>query len=142
MFKKNNLKIKTVLAGTAMLFLLATPVFAEQSVNGEEPAGIDLFFELATLVIVGGIIYNIWVTVSGFGGLIGKALKFVATGLIFLSINTLDEVIEHLSGVGSETIFGTGLAHEIFHQITPLTGFIVLAAGLSMLSKIVKKLKD
>jgi|GEM_PF-6383774 len=120
------------------LLLIAGPVLAAEE---ESQAGIVTFINLVTLVVVGGIIYNIFAGVGGFGGVVGKALKTIGFGILILSINVIDEVIESLAGFGSETILGEGLVHDVFHEALPLLGFIVLAFGLSKLTKFIKTIK-
>lgn len=126
------------------ILVVALPVLAGSvEVEGKESSGggIVLFIQLLTLVVVGGIIYSLFVSVGGFGGLIGKALKLIGSGILVLSVSTIDEVIEGLTDVGSETIFGEGVAHDIFHDGLTLLGFLLLAFGVSTLTKFVKSVK-
>ena len=130
---KNLINFASVVAVGLMI---ASPAFAADA--EEKVSGVVLFIELLSLVVVGGIIYNLWVTISGFGGLIGAALRFVGIGIFLLALNTLDGVIEGLTEVGSETLFGDGILHAVIHDGLVLVGFVILAMGLSKLSKVVK----
>lgn len=103
--------------------------------------GLGLVMELITLVVVGGILYSLWVGMRGFGGLIGSALKRVGVGVFLISLTTIDAVIEGISGYGSETILGDGELHEFAHQLIPLAGFIILAVGLMKITKFVQSSK-
>lgn len=122
------------------VLIIAAPVLAEE---GTEKGGASpvLFLQLLTLVVVGGIIYNLFISMSGFGGAIGSALKVIGSGILVLSLGTIDEVVEGITGVGSELIFGEGLLHDLFHDGIILAGFLILAFGFSKLTKLVKSLK-
>lgn len=120
----------------AVGLMMTSPAFAAS--GDEKASGVVLFLQLLSLVVVGGIIYNLWVTISGFGGLIGAALRYVGIGVFLLALNTLDEVIEGLTEVGSETLLGNGVVHDVVHDGLVLVGFVLLAVGLSKLSKVVK----
>lgn len=123
--------------------VLAAPmaVLAAEQEAAAPVGGFHLALQLLTLVLVGGILYNLWAGVTGFGGQLGSALKVIGLGVLFLSLETLDQVVETLSGWGSENIFGTGILHDNVHQIVVLIGFFIFALGLSKITKIVKGLK-
>lgn len=124
---------------TLLCLSFATVVFASGA--EAETEGPTLFVNLITLIVVGGVIYNIWVNFSGFGGSLGNALKIVAVGIFMLSVDTIDEVVEGLTEVGSSTLLGEGIVHDVFHSGLMLLGFLVLGYGLGKMSKIVKSMK-
>lgn len=129
------------------IIFVFSAIFPALADEGEEMArggggfALQVLIQLITLIVVGGILYNLLATVSGFGGLIGKALKFIGAGVLFLSLETLDQLSEHIIGYGSENIFGEGIAHNIAHHSATLIGFFFLAWGLMNFAKIVKVTK-
>lgn len=133
--KKNILTFSAIMM---LALLVASPVLAVEEERAEGPV---LFVQLITLVVVGGIIYNLFISMTGFGGVIGSALKMIGLGVLVLAIGTIDEVVEGLTGIGSETIFGEGLVHDVFHDGVVLLGFFILGFGLSKLTKFVKSVK-
>lgn len=132
----------SILSLSVLLSLaIINPALADEA-SEEAQGGLGLALQLITLIVVGGIIYNLWASLGGFGGMIGSALKFFGVGVLLLALDTLDEVIEGITGFGSETIFGQGAAHDYFHNLVILLGFIFLAWGLTKLTKIVKNIKS
>lgn len=124
------------------LFLLALAVFspafaADVKETEGELGNIELLLELGILVFVGGILYNLWGTISAFGGLIGNALKIVGVGVFLFSFEAIDKVLEHFHlDYIEKTLSPSG--EEIFHDVLKLVGLFFLAWGLMKLSKIAK----
>lgn len=133
--------MKKLLFFSLVVFLALGTVGSALAAGEERVEGPVLFVQLLTLVVVGGIIYNLWVNISGFGGLLGQALKVISAGVFILSLGTIDEVIEGLTGVGSEMLLGEGLLHSVFHDGLILLGFFVIGFGLSKLTRLVKSMK-
>ena len=44
------------------------------------------------LAITVGVLYNLWRTTLTFGGIIGKGLRMIGLGIVFLSVEALDRV--------------------------------------------------
>lgn len=131
-----------VLSGFAVLALSSVAVLAAETGEAEEvEGGINMVMQMLTLLVVGGILYSLWVGMRGFGGIIGSALKRVGIGIFLISLTTVDAVIETASGFGSENIFGDGELHDFVHQLVPLIGFIILAVGLLRITKFVQNAK-
>lgn len=116
----------------------ASPVFAQM---GEESAGslsgMELFLELVILLFVGGILYNLWNTITAFGGLIGKALKLVGIGIFLFSFDAVHKVLVHFGVDIFEIVFSPSGA-EVFHDVVVVVGLFFLAWGLSKMAKIAK----
>lgn len=137
---KKNILIP-IIASVFLFGLLAmSPALAAEE-KETEGNGVQTAIELLTLVVVGGIIYNVVIGSSGFGGQIGQSLKVISLGVGVLSLQTLDDVIEGITDVGSETLLGDGVLHDSAHHIIILVGFFIVALGLSKLTKVVKGLK-
>jgi len=102
--------------------------------------GIDLLLIIntITLIVVGKIIYSLWVNLSGFGGMLGKSLKIMSAGIFLLSIDTI------IQGIQEENfyfVFGQGSYYHYLHSIITLTGFLVLGFGLASLTRLIKSMK-
>lgn len=85
-------------------------------------------------VIVIGEIYTLWRTSKSYGGLIGRALRWIGFGMIFFSLEAVDR------GLGSLS-FINPLSHgnsDLFHNIVLLLGLLFSAFGFSQLTKIAK----
>lgn len=127
------------LAGILSL-ILATPVLAEA--EGAEPTlgTPELLLELVILVFVGGILYNLWGTITSFGGLIGKSLKIIGIGIFLFSFEAIDKVLEHFQLDFVEKMLPDS-GEEIFHDVLKIAGLFFLAWGLMQLTKIAKDAK-
>ena len=119
-----------------LTFLVSVLGVASQAAETESSLGTpELLLELLMLVVVGGILYNLWGTISVFGGKIGEALKVVGAGIILFSFEAVDKVLEHFELDYIEKVLGhTG--EEVFHDLLKVLGLFLLAWGLSKLSKI------
>ncbi|MEK7541108.1 MAG: hypothetical protein AAB529_02660 [Patescibacteria group bacterium] len=117
---------------------IAFPALAAEM---ETPKGFSIIINLITLIIIGGIMYNLWVNLNGFGGTLGKSLKIIGAGIFLLSIDTIHSSIQEIPGVGLDFLFGQGLYHDYFDCIIRLIGFFVLGFGIVNLSKLVKTMK-
>lgn len=119
-----------------LTFLVSVLGEASQAAEAESSLGTpELLLELLMLVVVGGILYNLWGTISVFGGKIGEALKVVGAGIVLFSFEAVDKVLEHFELDYIEKVLGhTG--EEVFHDLLKVLGLFLLAWGLSKLSKI------
>lgn len=120
-----------------LLFLLTALANATGEIEEKESVlgSPELLLELLMLVIVGGIVYNLWGTITTFGGKIGEALKLIGLGVLLFSFEAVDKVLEHFElDFVERTLSHTG--EEIFHDVLKVTGLFFLAWGLSKLSKI------
>lgn len=118
------------------VFLPSVLGAASEAAEAESTLGTpELLLELLMLVVVGGILYNLWGTISVFGGKIGEALKVIGAGIVLFSFEAFDKVLEHFELDYIEKILGhTG--EEVFHDSLKVLGLFLLAWGLSKLSKI------
>ncbi|MEK7658860.1 MAG: hypothetical protein AAB352_03300 [Patescibacteria group bacterium] len=131
-------KISFLLLSIFISLTVALPVAAEEM---QTSGGFSVIINIITLIVVGGIMYNLWVNMSGFGGAIGKSLKIMSAGILILAIDTIHSSIQEIPGVGIDFLFGRGLYHDYFHCIITLVGFLVLGFGLASLSKLIKSMK-
>ncbi len=95
----------------------------------------ELLLRLMMLIVVGGILYNLWGTIAVFGGKIGQALKMMALGILLFSLEAVDQILALFNLDYASALFGSG-GMALFHDVHKLLGLIFLAWGLSRLSKI------
>ncbi|MEK7061804.1 MAG: hypothetical protein AAB957_00920 [Patescibacteria group bacterium] len=98
----------------------------------------QLIINIITLIIVGKIIYSLWVNLSGFGGMLGKSLKIMSAGIFLLSINT---IIRGVPKYNLDSLFGPDVYSNYLHGIITLAGFLVLGFGLASLTRLIKSMK-
>lgn len=120
-----------------MLVSLLTVLGESVESPGAEPilGTPELLLELLMLVVVGGIVYNLWGTITTFGGKIGQSLKIIGAGIVVFSFEAVDKVLEHFELDYVEKLLGES-GEEIFHDLLKVLGLFLLAWGLSKLSKI------
>lgn len=97
-----------------------------------------LIINIITLIVVGKIIYSLWVNLSGFGGMLGKSLKIMSAGIFLLSFNT---IIQGIPDEYLDFLFGPGLYYNYLHGIITLAGFLVVGFGLASLTRLIKSMK-
>lgn len=134
-------KIFIFLGLVILLASIALPIYGQGNEEMQTSNSFSIIVNLITLIVVGGIVYNLWINLSGFGGLLGKALKIIGVGIFILSIDTVHASIQEIPGVGLDFLFGRGLYHDYFHCVITLLGFIVLGVGLANLAKLIKSMK-
>lgn len=101
----------------------------------------EIFSYLMTVLILGGAIYSLYIIFTGFGGVIGRALKISGVGIILLSVYVFDQVLERLIDFGTMKLFTDATAHFIFDHALLQISLIFLVWGLWQLTKIVKQIK-
>lgn len=90
--------------------------------------------QIFVIVVILGIIYNLWQTTKAYGGLIGGALKWIGLGIIFFSLESLDRVLGGYSFVDTFSRANPILVHNAIL----LFGLLFSAIGFSKLTKIAK----
>ena len=86
---------------------------------------------IITLAVIGGIFYQLLISIRGFGGMLGTAFKFFGVGVFLLALNTLSQY-------GSELYIREGVLIKDIHYLISLLGFLFLALGLARLTAIVR----
>ena len=113
-----KMKINKKVALVAIV-LMALPLFARaaqhQSSPGQpNPLNVTNFTSALLLVIVVVVVLiNLWRTTRKYGGVIGRALRLIGTGIVLLSIEALDRATQGLAGQGVIE----GITSEPFTQI-------------------------
>ncbi len=94
-----------------------------------------LLVQIFIVVIIVGVIFNLWKTTRAYGGVIGFGLKWIGLGMVFFSLEALDRALGYLSFVNS--IFAQN--QTIAHHIILLLGLLFSGIGFSKLMKVPTK---
>ncbi len=79
-----------------------------------------------------GVFYNVWASTKAYGGLIGKAIRFLGIGMLFITIAVIEKILINFSVLVATP--NLSLAQDIL----TLIGLFFLAAGFSKLASIAK----
>jgi hypothetical protein len=97
------------------------------------------FHSQANLIIQGfiaaiivGVFYNLWSTTKIYGGIIGKAIRLLGFGMLFITIAVIERVLINFAIVVPTP--NLALAQDILN----LFGLIFIAAGFSRLAAATK----
>lgn len=82
---------------------------------------------LMTAIII-GVFYNFWVTSRAYGGIIGKAVRLLGIGLLFITIAVLEKMMVNFSVI----LQTPNLA--LIQDVLNLVGLFFLACGFSVLA--------
>lgn len=104
----------------------------------EIPRDFSFIVNIITLIVVGKIIYSLWVNLSGFGGMLGESLKIMSAGIFLLSI---DIIIQGIPVEILDSLLGLGVYYNYLHGIITLAGFLVVGFGLASLTRLIKSMK-
>ena len=84
------------------------------------------------VAIIIGVFYNFWATTRAYGGIVGRAVKFLGVGMLFITISVLEKILVNF-GVISQT---PNLA--LVQDVLNLIGLFLLARGFSILASAAK----
>lgn len=88
----------------AFILLFAPFVVFAQGGGGPSLNITSLTSALLLVAVVLGVLFNLWKTTRKYGGIIGKGLRLMGTGIVFLSIEALDRAVEFPSKPKKQTI--------------------------------------
>ena len=97
----------------AFILLFAPLAVFAQSGGGSTLNITSLTSALLLIAVVLGVLVNLWKITRKYGGVIGKGLRLIGTGIVFLSIEALDRAVESLA---TEGIIG-GIIAEPFTRV-------------------------
>jgi len=83
-------------------------------------------------VIMVGVFYTLYATTKVYGGLIGRAIRSLGVGMIFVAVGVLERVLLNLSVIESSP--NLVLAQDFFSMI----GLLFLGVGFSRLAAATK----
>lgn len=100
----------------------------------------EFYAKIFTLSVVLYIVYTLWQLTRKLGGLFGQAIKPFSIGIIILSIETIDKVLEYFHADIVEMVL-TPQGEECFHVFLKLIGLLFIAYGCYKIGILVKRSK-
>ena len=79
-----------------------------------------------------GMFYNVWISTKAYGGMIGTAVRFLALGLLFITIAVIEKILLNFG------IIIPSLELNLTQDILTLIGLFFLAMGFSRLASAAK----
>lgn len=94
-----------------------------------------LLIQAAVVIIIIGIVYNLWRTAQTYGGLIGEALRWIGLGILVFALEAVDRVLGSYGFVGSLGF----LDSDTLHLLILGAGLLFSGIGFSKLTKLGKQ---
>ncbi|MBI2607465.1 MAG: hypothetical protein HYW51_01430 [Candidatus Doudnabacteria bacterium] len=82
-------------------------------------------------IMIGGL-YNLWHTTKLYGGLIGKAIRLLGIGMLFIVVAVIQEFLLKFGVLNDTTLLALG------QDLVTLIGLFFLAIGFSKLASVNK----
>lgn len=92
----------------------------------------SLLIQALIAVIVVGVFYNLWTTTKVYGGIIGKAVRLLGFGMLFVTVAVIERVLINFSIIQNSA--NLAMAQDILNLI----GLVLLALGFSKLAAATK----
>lgn len=88
----------------------------------------NLIIQGCIAVVIIGVFYNLMVTTKAYGGIIGKALRFIGIGILFFSLSAIEHALVNFA------IIKPAMTFAIVQDSMTLIGLIFLGFGFSKLA--------
>ena len=92
----------------------------------------NFFIQGLLIAVMIGVFYNLMASTRAYGGIIGKALRLIGVGILFLSIAMIERSLVNFSVI--ESTLNSSLAQDMLS----LLGLIFLGFGFSKLASSTK----
>ena len=79
-------------------------------------------------VIIVGVFYNLLASTKAYGGIVGKAIRLIGIGMLFLAISSIERALVNFSIIGANTNAG------LMQDILSLLSLVFLGLGFSKLA--------
>ncbi len=89
---------------------------------------IGLIIQGLIVAIIIGMFYTVWATTRAYGGIIGKSLRFLAFGILFISIAVIEKMLVNFNVLESTSTL------SMVQDIMNLVGLGLLSWGFSKLA--------
>lgn len=89
---------------------------------------LNLIIQGLLVAIIIGMFYTLLVTTRAYGGLIGKSLRLLGFGILFISISLIEKMLINFGVIDMST--NMSLAQDVLNLI----GLVLLAWGFSKLA--------
>lgn len=93
---------------------------------------LNLVIQGLIAAILIGVFYNVWASTKAYGGLIGKAIRFLGIGMLFITIAVIEKILINFSVVDATPNL------NLVQDVLTLIGLFFLASGFSKLASIAK----
>lgn len=121
------------------LTLLIAPLVVQAQSAPVVRSGLTRFsVSMLLIVVVGGVLYNLWLTTKAYGGIVGQGLRRVGVGIVIFSIEALDRVAVNM---GADGIVGSLVSwrfQSITHDTLFLLGLFFIILGFKRLISVSK----
>jgi hypothetical protein len=91
-------------------------------------ANINLVVQGLIAAILIGMFYTLWTTTHAYGGIIGKSLRLLGFGILFITVSVIEKMLVNFNVI--ELTDNMSLAQDVFN----LLGLCLLAWGFSKLA--------
>ena len=92
----------------------------------------NLVIQGCIAVVIIGVFYNLWSSTKAYGGIIGKALRWIGVGILFFSLAAIERALVNFSII--EPTLTTGIIQDCMSLI----GLVFLGLGFSKLASVAK----
>ena len=90
------------------------------------------------VVVVIGVIVNLWKTTRKYGGIVGNGLRLVGTGMVFLSVEALDRAAQSLGNAGVIASIMSEKYQPIVHDLLLVIALFFVALGFIKFHSVTK----
>lgn len=92
----------------------------------------NLIIQGTIAAILIGMFYNVWVSTKVYGGLIGKAVRLLGLGLLFITIAVIEKILLNFD------IITSSVELNLIQDVLTLIGLFFLSVGFSHLASAAK----
>ncbi|MBX4205403.1 MAG: hypothetical protein KW788_04465 [Candidatus Doudnabacteria bacterium] len=93
---------------------------------------IEFFVQGLVLVIIIGGFYSLYSSTKAYGGLIGKAIRFLGAGMLFIVISVIERILLNFQ------VFEPSMTMGLIQDAFTLLGVLFLGLGFSRLAAAAK----
>ncbi len=93
---------------------------------------INNIIQALILVIIIGMFYSLWMTTKAYGGLIGRAIRYMGMGIILISIVVMEKMLINFSVITNSTNLMLAV------DVLTLLSLFFLSLGFKKLAAIAK----
>ena len=124
---KTGLIFLTILLGV----MLITPVMAAECV---EDNNVGSAVHIISIVLIVIMVFMTFMAASMFSESLGKAMKIIGSGMIFVGLNDTFTELHHFGVV----LIPEGILHTLFHHVLGAVGYLLMAYGFYRVYQVAK----
>jgi len=112
------------------LVLFLVPLAAAAQTSGASSLKVTGFTSALLLVfVVIGVLINLWKITRKYGGVIGKGLRLIGTGIVFLAIEAMDRAIQTFTAQGVISLIVSDPFIEIAYDLILVLALFFVTLG-------------